>query len=173
MDIRNFAMNYGAVLGFFLSSIAVVMWIFGFDERESIIPGLLNNGLTIGFISYAIIKYRDINNNGFISYSSSLKLGTSVAFFSSIILAFYSVIYVLYINPQALADLIVLTEQTMLEAKPDISEEELDLSLQMVSKMMKPHWMMIMGMLSGTLMGFLYSLVISIFTKRDDPNLIA
>ena len=60
----------------------------------------------------------------------------------------------------------------MLEAQPDISEEELDLALQMVNKFMQPHWMMIMGMLSGTFMGFLYSLIISIFVKKEDPNLI-
>jgi len=33
--------------------------------------------------------------------------------------------------------------------------------------------MMIMGMLGGTFMGFLYSLIISIFVKKEDPNLIA
>jgi len=166
-------MNYGAVLGLVLVALAVIMWSVGIDDNQSIVPGLLNNGLTIAFIAYAIIQYRDINNNGFISYSASLKLGTTIAFFSSIILAFYSVIYVLYINTEALSEVIKITEQTMLEAQPEISEQELDLALQMVNKFMQPHWMMIMGMLSGTFMGFLYSLIISIFVKKEDPNLIA
>ena len=173
MDTKKFAMNYGAVLGLCLVAIAVIMWSVGADDKQSIIPGLLNNVLTIAFIAYAIIQYRDINNNGFISYASSLKLGTTIAFFSSIILAFYSVIYVLYINTEALSEIIKLTEQAMLEAQPEISEQELDLALQMVSKFMQPHWMMIMGMLGGTFMGFLYSLIISIFVKKEDPNLIA
>ena len=116
---------------------------------------------------------RDINNNGFISYASSLRLGTTIAFFSSIILAFYSVIFISYIDTEALSEIIKLTEQTMLEAQPEISDEELDLALQMVSKFMQPHWMMIMGMLGGTFMGFLYSLIISICVKKEDPNLIA
>ena len=90
MDIKKFAMNYGAVLGLFLVAIAVIMWSVGVDDKQSIIPGLLNNGITIAFIAYAIIQYRDINNNGFISYASSLKLGTTIAFFSSIIFAFYA-----------------------------------------------------------------------------------
>jgi hypothetical protein len=173
MDTKKFAMNYGAFLGLCLVALAVIMWSVGIDDKQSIIPGLLNNGLTIAFIAYAIIQYRDINNNGFISYSASLKLGTTIAFFSSIILAFYSVIYVLYINTEALSEILKLTEQTMLEAQPEISEQELDLALQMVNKFMQPHWMMIMGMLSGTFMGFLYSLIISIFVKKEDPNLIA
>ncbi len=173
MDTKKFAMNYGAFLGLCLVALAVIMWSIGIDDNQSVIPGLLNNGLIIFFITYAIIQYRDINNNGFISYSSSLKLGTTIAFFSSVIFAFYSVIYILYINTEVLNEAMKLTEQTMLEAQPEISDEDLDSALQMVSKFMQPHWVMIMGMLSGTFMGFLYSLIISIFVKKEDPNLIA
>ena len=172
MDKKKFAMNYGAVLGLCLVALAVIMWSIGIDDKQSLIPGLLNNGLIIAFISYAIIQYRDINNNGLISYASSLKLGTTIAFFSSVIFSFYSVIYILYINTEVLNEVMKLTEQTMLEAQPEISDDDLDLALQMASKFMQPHWVMIMGMLSGTFMGFLYSLIISIFVKKEDPNLI-
>ena len=172
MDTKKFAMNYGAVLGLCLVALAVSMWSIGIDDKQSAIPGLLNNGLIIAFISYAIIQYRDINNNGFISYASSLKLGTTIAFFSSVIFSFYSVIYILYINTEVLNEVMKLTEQTMLEAQPEISDDDLDLALQMASKFMQPHWVMIMGMLSGTFMGFLYSVIISIFVKKEDPNLI-
>ena len=172
MDTKKFAMNYGAVLGLCLVALAVIMWSIGIDDKQSFIPGLLNNGLIIAFISYAIIQYRDINNNGLISYASSLKLGTTIAFFSSVIFSFYSVIYILYINTEVLNEVMKLTEQTMLEAQPEISDNDLDLALQMASKFMQPHWVMIMGMLSGTFMGFLYCLIISIFVKKEDPNLI-
>ena len=172
MDTKKFAMNYGAVLGLCLVALAVIMWSIGIDDKQSVVPGLLNNGLMIALISYAIIQYRDINNNGLISYASSLKLGTTIAFFSSVIFSFYSVIYILYINTEVLNDVMKLTEQTMLEAQPEISDDDLDLALQMASKFMQPHWVMIMGMLSGTFMGFLYSLIISIFVKKEDPNLI-
>ena len=88
MDTKKFAMNYGAVLGLFLVALAVIMWSFGIDDKQSTIPALLNNGLTIAFIAYAIIQYRDINNNGFISYAASLKLGTTIAFFLQLYLHF-------------------------------------------------------------------------------------
>jgi uncharacterized membrane protein YhaH (DUF805 family) len=171
MDTRKFAMNYGAVLGLFLVAIAVIMWSVGADDKQSVIPALLNNGITIAFIAYAIIQYREINNNGFITYAESLKLGTTVAFFSSIILAFYQFIYISYLDPNALSDIMKITEQSMLESNPEISDEDLDMALEMTSKFMQPHWMMIMGMLGGTFMGFLYSLIISIFVKKSDHTL--
>jgi hypothetical protein len=160
MDTKKFAMNYGTVLGLVLVAIAVIMWSVGADDKQSVIPALLNNGITIGFIAYAIIQYRDINNNGFISYAESLKLGTTVAFFSSIILAFYQFIYISYLDPNALSEIMKITEQAMLESNPEISDEELDMALQMTGKFMQPHWMMIMGVLGGTFMGFLWSIVI-------------
>ena len=139
MDTKKFAMNHGAVLGLSLVSIALIILSVGDDDKQSVIPALLNNVITIAFIAYAIIQYRDINNNGFITYAESLKLGTTVAFFSSIILAFYQFIYITYLDPNALSEIIKITEQAMLESNPEISDEDLDMALQMTGKFMQPH----------------------------------
>ena len=69
-----------------------------------------------------------------------------------------------------LVNILNMTEQAMLESDPDISDEELDLALSMTTKFMQPHWMMIMGVLGGTFMGFLFSLFISFFTKKENLN---
>ena len=172
MDTRRFAMNYGAVLGSLMVALALLMYVFGIDEKESFIPSILNNGVTILFISYAIVQYRDNHENGYISYQKSLKLGTTVAFFSSIILAFYTFLFITYINPDALSEINKTTEQAILQSDPEISDEELDLALSITAKFMQPHWLMIMGTLGGTFMGFVYSAIISIFIKNPDPNKI-
>jgi len=57
-----------------------------------------------------------------------------------------------------------------LESNPEISDDELDLALEMTNKFVQPHWMLILGVLGGTFMGFIYSLIISIFVKKDNPN---
>ena len=173
MNTRKFAMNYGAVLGLCLVAIASVMWSFGVDENNSLLPTILNNGLIIAGITYAIIQFRDTENSGFISYGESLKLGTSVAFFSSVILAFYTFIFINYIEPNTLKEILEKAEQVILEGNPEISDEELDLALEMTGKFIQPHWMLILGVLGGTFIGFIYSLIISIFVKKDNPNEIA
>ena len=172
MDTRKFAMNYGAVLGLCLVFIALFLWVLGVDEQQSVIPSILNNVLIIGFLVYVISQYRDNINNGFIAYSESLKLGTTVAFFSSVIMAFYTVIYITYLSPDTLTNILHTTEQAVLQSNPEISEEELDLALEMTGKFTQPHWLMIMGVLSGTFMGFFFSAIISFFVKNPDPNKI-
>lgn len=171
--MRRFAMNYGTVLGLCLILVSLVLWVLDFDDTKSLVPSILNNITIIGFLVYGIIQFRDNINNGFISYSSSLKLGTTIAFFSSVIMAFYSVIYLNYLNPETLSNLLNMTEQTLLEANPEITDEMLDSQLDMVARFMQPHWMMILGVLSGTFTGFLFSSIASIFLKRNNPNEIS
>lgn len=166
MDTRKFAMNQGTILGLCLVCIALFLWILGVSEQKSFVPSLLNNFVIIGFLVYSISQYRDHYNDGFISYSESLKLGTSVAFFSSVIMALYTFIYFTYLNPDTLSSILEVTEQSVLQSDPEISEDELELALEMTSKLTQPHWIMIMSVLGGTFMGFFFSLFISFFTKK-------
>ena len=169
MEMRKYAMNYGAVLGLFLVLIALLLWILDIDEQKSIIPSILNNIVIIIFLFYSLTQYRDVESNGFISYGSAVKLGTSVSFFSAIIMAFYTFIYISYLEPEFLSEILHLTEQTLLENNPEISDEEIDLALSMTNKLMQPHWMMILGVLGSTFTGFIISLGLSFFVKRNQP----
>ncbi|MGY8979279.1 MAG: DUF4199 domain-containing protein [Flavobacteriales bacterium] len=171
MDTRKFAMNYGAYLGLGLVLISFTVYLFGLEEQKSIIPSLLNNLLIIGAIIYSVIIFRD-QNNGFISYSKSLKLGTSVVFFASVLLAFYTFIFVTFINPEYLVNIIDIAEQEILKSNPEISDEELNMAINMTQKMLQPQWMATLSVLGGTFMGFFYSLIISFFLKKDDNNLM-
>ena len=67
-------------------------------------------------------------------------------------MAFYTFVYITYLDPDMLANILKTTEQAVLQTNPDISEEELDLALEMTGKLTQPHWLMIMGVLSGTFM---------------------
>ena len=166
MDARKFAMNYGAVLGICLVLIALLIWVLGIDEKQSFIASILNNIFIMASLFYSICQYRDNVTNGFISFSESLRLGTSVAFFSSIIMAFYTFIFITYLSPDMLGDMLKMTEQSVLLSNPDISDKELDLALEITGKLMQPHWLMIMSVLSGTFMGFIYSAIVSFFIKN-------
>ena len=167
MDTKRFAMNYGAILGLCLVTLSVISWAVGINDKESIIPGLLNIGLTIAFITYTIIQYRDIYNNGLISYGASLKLGTTIAFFSSVIVAFYFIIHISYIDTNFVSDSLSQTE-IYLDQDGEISDEELDAQMEAAAKYMTLPWLMAINVLGGTFSGFFYSLVISFFVKKDE-----
>ena len=74
------------------------------------------------------------------------------------------------VQAEAINEIIKYTEQSILESNNEISEEELNMMLEMTGRFTQPHWIMIMGTLGGTFMGFFYSLIISIFVKKNDLN---
>ena len=172
MNTRKFGMIYGAYLGLALIVVSFLEYLFGLDEQKSTIISLLNNFLMIGAIFYAIISCRDKFNNGFISYQNSLKLGTSVAFFASVILAFYNFFFMTITNPDFAINYLYLVEQQTLNSKPEISDEELNLILKVTAKLLQPHWMATIFVLAGTFFGFFYSLIISFFVSKENKNLM-
>ena len=66
--------------------------------------------------------------------------------------------------------MIAFTEQTILTEDPEISDEILDTNLSMIRTMLEPQWFLPLGILGSTFMGVIYSLIISFFVKRKDPN---
>lgn len=170
MGTRSFAMNYGGVLGLFLVLLAIILYVLGVDEKESMLPSILNNIVIILGITYSIIQFRDLQNNGIINYSTSLKLGVSVAFFSSVILTLYTYIFINFIHPEYLNEMLEYTEQAILQTDPDISESDIESALSATKKVFAPQWIIPLGILGGTLMGAIYSLIISFFVKREDNN---
>ena len=51
------------------------------NEQTSKVPSILNNALIIMFLAFAIVKYRDEEMNGILTYKQCLKLGTTISFF--------------------------------------------------------------------------------------------
>ena len=93
-------------------------------------------------------------------------------FFASVLLAFYTFIFVTFINPEYLVNIIDIAEQEILKSNPEISDEELDMAINMTQKMLQPQWMSTLSVLGGTFMGFFYSLIISFFLKKEENNLM-
>ena len=69
-------------------------------------------------------------------------------------------------------NIIDIAEQEILKSNPEISDEELNMAINMTQKMLQPQWMATLSVLGGTFMGFFYSLIISFFLKKDDNNLM-
>ena len=172
MNTRKFAMNYGAYLGLGLVVIFYLSYILELDVQKAYIPFVLRNILIVYALVYAINTYKNKINNGFISYNNSLKLGTSILVYASFILAFYNFIFITYINPDFIEYLISIQEQTILNSDPEISDEKLDMILNFMRKIYEPIPFAVTNVVQYSFIGFFYSLIISFFLKKEDPNLI-
>ena len=53
-------------------------------------------------------------------------------------------------------------------AEKNMSEEQIEKAMEITQKFMTPVWLFIFSILSTTFMGFLFSLIISIFTRKEE-----
>lgn len=61
-------------------------------------------------------------------------------------------------------------EQKMIDANPNITDSELDMALSISQRLMKPGFMAFSTIFNYTFIGFVMSLITSIFMKKNNPE---
>jgi len=156
------SMTFGAITGLALIIVGVIAYIL--DLQNSTINSFLQYGVMIAGIFLGTRNFRDKINFGSITYGKALGSGVLICLFSSIIMALYNYIFLKYIDPDFIGKLLEMIENEML--KQGLPDNQVEMALEMQRKIMTPTWISIIIIPSLTFMGFLFSLVTSIFLKR-------
>ncbi|MCF8464132.1 MAG: DUF4199 domain-containing protein [Flavobacteriales bacterium] len=158
-------MNWGGILGLALIGISLVLYLLDMTEAK-----------WAQWISYAVIaaliylgtQAKRINQDGALSYGQGLGTGTGIAFFASIMVAFYTFVFFSFIDPDTLEQLVLRAEDQMYEQ--GLPDDQVEIAMEMTKKFMQPGPMAAMVVLSYTFVGFLISLVTSGILRKDgDP----
>ncbi|MBN2682782.1 MAG: DUF4199 domain-containing protein [Bacteroidales bacterium] len=158
-------MLYGAYLG--VSMIILSLIYSSLKVENSSLTNFLTISLLIVWIVLGTRKYR-ANLGGFVSYSGALGAGVVITLFAGVLAAFFSYIFLTVIEPDTIANSIVEFENNLIENGDD--EETIATSLKMYKKFATPTFFAIFAFLGNLLMGFLVSLITSLFLKRKNPN---
>ena len=162
-SVLSSAMSYGLYLGLAIILTQVIFYVSGdpFSKMASYIFYAL---LLVG-VSWGMYLFREKSGAEGMPYGRALGLGTAQVFFASILMGFF--IYILYkfIDKGLLDKLYIYTQQTYLEH--GVSEDQVDTIMQMAKKMMTPAILGVSQVFSLTLLGFIFSLILAIFFKRN------
>ena len=158
-------MNWGGVLGLVLIAYSLVLYLLGANESSAAQWG------SYAFIAagiYLATKAKRDRENGVISYGQGVGTGVGVAFFASVLVAFYTFVFFAFIDPDMLEELILRTEDQMYEqGTPD---GQVEMAMTYTRKFMQPGPMAAMVVLSYSFMGLIVSLITSAILKKDgDP----
>jgi hypothetical protein len=158
------AMQYGGYYG--LSS-AVVFLLFYFmgTDIQSRIPQWVGYVLLVIFIVIGIKSYRDQELGGFISYGKSLGTGVLISVFGGIITGAFTVLFFTVIAPEMLEIILAASQEKMLEQGMD--EQSMAMAEEYTRKFMTPTWLFLFSILGSAFMGLLFSLIISVFLKKE------
>jgi hypothetical protein len=158
------AMNYGTLYG--LSGVAVfLLFYFVGTDIQSRLPQWISYIILIIFIVMGVKSYRDEDLGGNISYGKSLGTGVLISVFGGIISAVFSLLFFTYIAPEMTQKILDAAQQSMVEQ--GMSEEQIEMGMGYTQKFMTPTWLFLFSVLGSAVMGFIFSLVISIFMKKE------
>ena len=159
-------MTYGLILSLVMIILAVIAWIGNLEQAGWF--QWISWAAYLGTLYYTLRKWRDEYLGGVIGYGKSVSSGTLFMFFGSIIYGFYFIIYTKWIDPEYLARVLDAMEELYYSMK--MSEETIEASLAMAEKMRQPGFLFFSILLGNTLTGFILSLIVSFFVRKEgDP----
>jgi hypothetical protein len=158
------AMTYGSMYGLAAAIIGLVFYFAGADIQSKL-PQYISYILLIIFIVMGVKSYRDQELGGYISYGKSLGTGVLIGLFGGIITGFFTVLLFTVIDPGLTQKILEASQQQMIDK--GMSEEQLQTALKWTRKFMGPIPLFLFSILGGTFMAFIFSLIVSIFTKKE------
>ena len=169
---KKSAFGPSAISGVYLAVALIVFSLLTFlldVEYDSPIKYISYAILAIG-LYLTIVSYRDKHMGGFISYKGAFTSGFYTALIASLITGLFTFIYVEYIDTTLVEQILITTEETMLESNPDMSDEQIEQALSYTEMFTSPVVMSIFGFLGNLVVSIILSLIISIFAKRENKE---
>ncbi len=163
------ALVYGAYVTVVLIVLSLAFYVFDFYGQD-----------WTAYLSYAILllgvvissyHYRDNHMGGFITYGQSFMTGFLTALFAAIGVGIFSYIFMSLMPPEFFTNMLNMAEDSIYEKYPDFTDEQVEVALSYQKKLMNPTMMSIVSFLAFTFFGLIFSLLASIFIKREDKSL--
>jgi ABC-type sugar transport system permease subunit len=91
--------------------------------------------------------------------------------FAGILATIYFYLFVQFIHPAFVNELLDQMRANMLTSSPEMSEDQMEQAISMSSKFMSPVMMTIWGFVTYAAMAAILGLILAIFLKKEDPSL--
>ena len=165
-SLSKSAKSYGAMLGLALIIYSLLLWMLDATTNRGL--SFISYGIMIAGIFIAIKSFRDHEQGGYITYKRALWLGTLTSVFAGIITSFFAYLLYTFIDPGLIDKTYVIMEQAYYDA--GMSDNQIEAAMVIAKRFTNPVMMMVFGFLGSVLVGFIFSLILSIFLKNEtDP----
>ncbi len=165
-SLNRFSMIHGLYLGLALILNQLIFFIMG--NPFSTITGTLVYAILIAGIGYAMWSFAKLNTEEGLPYSRALGMGTLVSLFGGILFAFFTFIEYKYIDAGLVDKFLAYLEAKFLEQ--GLKDDAVETILATYKKMLSPGILSFSQIFSITLFGFIISLVLAIFFKKEPAD---
>jgi hypothetical protein len=164
---RSVGIKYGLIMAVIAILYFVVMQVAGVDMSE----GIGRWGSFIFYIALIVLAHKNFkeNGNGFMSYGQGMGITFWLALITSVISSVFTFIYIQFIDDSFVKKLLEKQEETFIAQ--GMSDEQIRAAMSMTEKFMTPGMMFIFGLIGGLVMILICGLIITIFTKKTNPDM--
>jgi len=158
----------GLILG--LVGIAFSLVLFFLDLSLNKTVGYINIPIQLVLLYFLLKSYRDNFMHGQITYGQSVGAGVVIFVYYAIIMAVFTYLLFTVIDPGLAKKSMALSEEAMV--KKGLPQSTIDTGMAFTAKIMKPAIMAIFSIFSSMFLGVIYTLLVSIFIKKESNPLI-
>lgn len=165
-SVNHMAMSYGLYMGLALILNSVIFYVMGSPFSQ--ISSYISWAIIIAGIALAMRTYRDNNPEAGVTYGRALRLGTLQSLFASLILAFFTFVLFQLVDKTLIDKFFSFMEGQLLSK--GTPENQIDTIMSFYKKIMTPLSFSLGQILTVTFMGFIFSLILAIFFKKQPTD---
>jgi hypothetical protein len=130
----------------------------------------INIPIQLLLLYFLLKSYRDNHMHGQITYGQSVGAGAVIFLYYAIIMAVFTYLLYAVIDPGLVKKTMALSEEAM--EKKGLPQATIDAGMAFTAKIMKPSIMAISSIFGSMFFGVIYTLLVSIFVKKEGNPLI-
>ncbi|WP_420151086.1 DUF4199 domain-containing protein [Spirosoma sp.] len=165
-SVARIALKWGLILGISLSIITLIAYLT--DQSSN--PWF--SALTaLGVVACLVTGMRDFRtqNGGYSTYGEGLSVGALLSAVAGLVSSLFNTFYTVLIDPTVQQRALDLARERM-EAQGNLSDEQIDQAMEISQKFQSPGFTFIAGVFGTLIMGFLLSLIVAAFIRRNKTN---
>jgi hypothetical protein len=158
-------LRYGLIVGLVMIIYSIILNVTGLNLNPAM--GYMSYVILIIFIFLAHNTFKK-EGDGYMSIGQGLGIGMITSSIGGVLSSVFSTIYITIIDPSILDKIKDMQIEKMEEQ--GIDEATIQKSLEMAEWFMSPIGLFISGLVGILFVGFVISLIISLITKKDNPQ---
>lgn len=158
----------GVILGFIGVIYSLVLWFLDLTFNKNL--GYAFMLVQIVILYFLVKSYRDNYMHGMITYGQALGAGVVIVLYSAIIGTLFSFLLYSVIDPDLAAKSLAFTEETLV--KQGMPQAQIDATLRISEKIMKPAIIIPIGLISSVFFGFIMSLIVAAIARKEGNPLV-
>ena len=165
---KQIMINNGVLLGGISVLIGVILYATNNHVQPHWSYAVVGSLIFIAIVVLGIKKFKEANG-GFLSLGQALKIGIGIALISALFGLAWQLLMTNVLDPDYADKILDVQREQFLERQPDMSQEQLDKTMEMVSGFSSPIFGAAVQILGGLFFGFIVSLIAGLVMKKEDP----